>query len=84
MGHSVFARSQQTLQWSSASGTLLELGEANGIKINVGCRSGSCGSCLTALKEGDVEYIHRPGKKPEAGSCLVCIAQPTGPIVLDA
>lgn len=80
----VFARSNRTLQWTPSSGTLLEFGEANGIKMNCGCRSGSCGTCLTALKEGDVEYIHRPGKKPEPGSCLTCISQPKGRLVLDA
>ncbi len=80
----VFAKSNKTLNWETAAGTLLEFGEANGIKMNSGCRSGGCGTCLTALREGEIEYIHRPGKKPEAGSCLVCIAQPTGRVVLDA
>jgi uncharacterized protein len=80
----VFARSNQTLSWAAGAGTLLEFGEANGIKMNSGCRSGGCGTCLTALKEGEIEYVHRPGKKPEAGSCLVCIAQPAGRVVLDA
>jgi len=80
----VFAKSNQTLNWAVDAGTLLEFGEANGIKMNSGCRSGGCGTCLTALKEGDIEYVHRPGKKPEAGSCLVCIAQPVGRVVLDA
>lgn len=80
----VFAKSNKTLNWVADAGTLLEFGEANGIKMNSGCRSGGCGTCLTALKEGDIEYVHRPGKKPEAGSCLVCIAQPVGRVVLDA
>jgi ferredoxin-NADP reductase len=80
----VFAKSDRNLNWETASGTLLEFGEANGIKMNSGCRSGSCGTCLTALKEGEIEYVHRPGKKPEAGSCLVCIARPVARIVLDA
>ena len=80
----VFAKSDKTLKWVTASGTLLEFGEENGIKMNSGCRSGGCGTCLTALKEGEIEYVHRPGKKPEAGSCLVCIARPAGRVVLDA
>ncbi len=80
----VFAKSNQTLSWAADAGTLLEFGEANGIKMQSGCRSGGCGTCLTALKEGEIEYVHRPGKKPEAGSCLICIAQPAGRVVLDA
>jgi len=79
----VFSRSNKTIHWGGAE-TLLELGEANGIKMNCGCRSGSCGTCLTALKQGEVEYIHRPGKQPEAGSCLTCISRPKADIVLDA
>ena len=79
-----FSRSKKTIEWKPADGTLLELGEDNGIKINCGCRAGNCGACLTAVKDGDVEYLHKPGKKPEAGSCLVCIARPNGPVVLDA
>jgi ferredoxin-NADP reductase len=79
-----FSRSNKTVEWKPADGTLLELGEDNGIKINCGCRAGNCGACLTAVKGGDVEYLHKPGKKPEAGSCLVCIARPNGPVVLDA
>ena len=80
----MFAKSNQTLSWAADAGTLLEFGEANGIKMQSGCRSGGCGTCLTALKEGEIEYVHRPGKKPEAGSCLICIAQPAGRVVLDA
>lgn len=80
----VFSRSNKTVQWGSGAETLLELGEANGIRMNCGCRSGSCGTCLTALKQGEVEYIYRPGKQPEAGSCLTCISRPKADIVLDA
>lgn len=80
----VFSRSNKTLEWTPAAGTLLEFGEANGIKMNCGCRSGSCGTCLTAVKEGEISYIHKPGKAPEAGSCLVCISTPKGRVVLDA
>lgn len=64
-------------------GTLLELAEANGVKARSGCRAGNCGTCLTALKEGEVEYVSKPGKKPEAGSCLTCITQPKSNLVLD-
>lgn len=80
----VFARSNRTIEWTPTAGTLLEFGEANGIKINCGCRTGNCGTCLTAIKEGEINYIHKPGKTPEPGSCLVCISTPKGRVVLDA
>jgi hypothetical protein len=79
-----FSRSKRTLEWRPDSGSLLELAEVNGLKINSGCRSGGCGTCLTAIKDGEIEYLHKPGKKPEAGSCLVCISRPKGTVVLDA
>ena len=79
-----FSRSKKSLDWRPSSGSLLELAEEHGLKINCGCRSGGCGTCLTAVKEGEIEYLHKPGKKPEAGSCLVCIARPKGPVILDA
>ena len=79
----VFARSDKTATWSEGSGSLLEFGEANGVPLDSGCRAGSCGTCLVAIKEGDVEYVQRPSRKPETGSCLVCISKPAGRLVLD-
>ncbi len=52
--------------------------------IDSGCRAGSCGSCITAIKEGEVEYLSQPGSVPDAGSCLTCIAVPKSNLVLDA
>lgn len=79
----VFARSGKTATWTEQSGTLLELGEAAGLRLDSGCRSGNCGTCLVAVKEGGVEYLQSPGRKPEAGSCLVCVSRPNSRIVLD-
>ena len=78
-----FSRSNSAAQWTPKIDTLLELAEAHGIKARFGCRAGSCGTCLTALMQGEVEYLHRPGKEPEAGSCLTCIARPKTNLVLD-
>jgi len=78
-----FSRSKVKVKWAANMGTLLELAEANGVKARSGCRAGNCGTCLTALKEGEVDYVSKPGKKPEAGSCLTCITQPKSDLVLD-
>ena len=80
-----FARSGKTVPWDSGMENLLEFAEKNGITtIEGGCRAGSCGSCLVAIKQGNVEYILEPGSAPEEGTCLSCICRPTGKMVIDA
>lgn len=79
-----FARSGKTLDWKPELGSLLQLGTANGVKMRSGCKIGNCGSCSTAIRDGKIEYLSKPTHKPEEGSCLVCVARPTGPLVLDA
>ena len=54
------------------------------VSIDSGCRSGSCGTCMVAIKEGNVEYVGEPGNEPEEGSCLTCICRPKGKMVIDA
>ena len=78
------ARSRMSLVWSQEAGSLLELAEANGVRINSGCRAGNCGTCVTAVKHGTVNYLVKPASNPAPGSALVCIAHPAGDIVLDA
>jgi len=77
-------RSRKSLVWTKDAGSLLELAEANGIRINSGCRAGNCGTCVTAVKHGSVSYLVKPPSNPAPGSALVCIAHPAGDIVLDA
>lgn len=80
-----FARSGKSLPWDSGMGNLLDFAEALGITtIEGGCRAGSCGSCLVAIKQGEVEYEIEPGDAPEEGSCLSCICRPKGKLVIDA
>jgi hypothetical protein len=49
-----------------------------------GCRAGSCGSCLCAVKSGRVRYIEEPGNPLVSGSCYTCIAVPDGDLELEA
>ena len=77
-----FSRSGKVFKWNE--GTLLELAEANGIMLEAGCRAGNCGTCLVAIKSGDVEYLAGHGAAAEEHSCLTCICQPKSNLVLDA
>lgn len=80
-----FVRSGKTVKWSGASGSLLELAEANGIRIDSGCRAGSCGTCVTAIRDGQVDYLSgNPDFDIEKGSCLACVAVPRSALSLDA
>lgn len=79
-----FSRSQKTASWSKDSGSILELAEANGISIDSGCRAGNCGTCVTAVRSGKIDYLNPPGEAPQEGTCLVCAAIPTSDLELDA
>ena len=79
-----FSRAGKKLRWNPAVTSLLELAEANGIKIEAGCRAGNCGTCLVAIKSGEVNYMAGQGGGVEAGSCLTCVCKPKSNLVLDA
>ena len=79
-----FTRSGKLLEWDGSAESILDFAESNGIAIDSGCRAGNCGTCVTAVKEGEIEYVTEPGDKPESGSCLACITVPKGNLKLDA
>ena len=79
-----FTRSGKTLAWDGASPSLLDFAEANGIPMDSGCRAGNCGTCVTAVREGEVEYLSEPGATVENGTCLTCISIPKTPLSIDA
>jgi len=79
-----FLRSKKKIAWNSNTGSLLDLAEMNGIQIDSGCRAGNCGTCTTAIKSGEIDYLNLPGQLPEEGTCLVCAAIPTSDLELDA
>jgi len=80
----VFAKSNKTLPWNTSDGSILDFALANGVNIDSGCRAGNCGTCVTAIKSGQVTYIHEPGTAPDTGTCLTCISGPSGDLTLDA
>ena len=79
-----FSKSSKSVSWDGSYSSILELAEAHNITIESGCRAGSCGTCLTAKKQGEVEYIEEPGTLPESSSCLACISIPKSKLILDA
>ncbi|MBI1207857.1 MAG: 2Fe-2S iron-sulfur cluster binding domain-containing protein [Azospirillum sp.] len=76
-----FGRSNKKVAWHT--GSLLDLAEANGVSIDSGCRAGNCGTCVVAIREGEVDYLSKPGEPPEKGTCLACVAVPASRLVLD-
>ena len=78
-----FGKSGKTCDWQPGL-TVLELADAAGIRIEAGCRAGSCGTCVVAIKSGSVEYLQKTEAQPEEGSCLTCICRPKTDLVLDA
>ena len=79
-----FAKSGKQLPWKPDMGSLLDFAEANGVKVDSGCRAGSCGSCQTTIKSGEVAYGHAPDFDPEPGSCLLCSCTPKTSVTLEA
>jgi len=79
-----FTRSGKTLAWTNEAGSLLELAEQHGIAMESGCRAGNCGTCLVAVRDGEVNYLNPPGISPEKGSCLTCVATPKTNLQLEA
>ncbi len=79
-----FARTGKTARWNPLFVSVLELADKAGVKIESGCRAGNCGTCLVAVKSGEVEYLVEQGAVPEKGSCLTCICRPKTNLILDA
>jgi ferredoxin-NADP reductase len=79
-----FARSQVSVPWTGEVQTLLQLAEMNGVDISSGCQYGDCGTCMTRLLEGTVQYLHPTGARPDPGACLPCSCRPERSVVLDA
>jgi ferredoxin len=79
-----FNRSQRSLVWDDRDPNLLEFAESHGIRVESGCRSGSCGSCATPLLSGEVRYEHTPDFELAPGQCLLCVGKPVSALVLGA
>lgn len=79
-----FRRSGRTLAWTGQDANLLDFAERHGVAVDSGCRSGSCGSCETAIVSGTVRYAVKPDHDVAPGRCLLCVGMPSSALVLDA
>jgi ferredoxin-NADP reductase len=79
-----FERSDRAAIWDGSFASLLEFGEAAGVAMPSGCRAGSCGECMLAIRRGAVTTIKKPSIPVPAGYCLACISAPASELILDA
>jgi ferredoxin-NADP reductase len=79
-----FAKSGKQVIWQADGGTLLDFAEANGMRVDSGCRAGGCGSCQTTITAGEVTYRQTPDFDPEPGTCLLCVCIPKTSVTLEA
>jgi ferredoxin-NADP reductase len=79
-----FRRSGRTLDWTGQDTNLLDFAERNSIRVDSGCRSGSCGTCEIALISGRVTYGNKPDHDITPGHCLLCLGIPVTALELDA
>ncbi|MFK5986373.1 MAG: 2Fe-2S iron-sulfur cluster-binding protein [Pseudomonadota bacterium] len=78
-----FGQSDKCISWDPSADSLLDFAEASGIEVESGCRAGSCGSCQTAIKTGEVEYKQQADVDITTGNCLLCISTPKNNLTLD-
>jgi ferredoxin-NADP reductase len=82
-GQITFSLSSKTVQCGSGA-TILEIGEAESIPMESGCRAGSCGTCAVRVLDGKVNYPDGLPNGVEAEFCLACLAHPDGHVVVEA
>ena len=79
-----FKGAGRTLAWTGQDDNLLDFAERQGVPMESGCRSGSCGSCQTRLLSGTVHYANPPDYDIASGHCLPCVATPLSNLVVAA
>lgn len=84
MSKVTFKKSGVETEWTGQQESLLELGEANGLDLDFGCRMGNCTACQQPLVSGEVDYPEGHNGVPDDGNILLCCSQPKGDLVIDA
>ena len=79
-----FRRARRTVAWTGEDASLLDFAERHGIFVELGCRTGSCGTCETRLVSGEVRYGSKPDFEVPAGACLLCVGIPASALALEA
>jgi len=81
----IFKRSSKKVRWDPAFESLVKFAEASGCDIPYACLAGNCGTCLTTIIKGEVDYQNNEiDFEPEQGTCLACSCIPKDSIELDA
>jgi ferredoxin-NADP reductase len=79
-----FKRAGKTVNWDPAFDSIVKFAEANGCAIPYACLAGNCGTCLTTLIDGKVNYgDSEPDYDAEDGTFLACSCVPDGAISID-
>ncbi len=78
-----FAGSGVSVPWDASMESILELAESHGLHPAFSCRSGICHTCMSRLREGEVEYTTEPADMPDPGSVLICCSRPKTAVVID-
>ena len=67
--------------------SILEVVEANGLKVPFSCREGLCRTCETGVCEGEVEhndYVLSQEERDESRTMMICVSRAkSGKLVLD-
>ena len=78
-----FRKSGRSAAWIDGADSLLSFAEDHGLTPEFSCRAGVCGTCKSALLQGEVDYFEEPLDDPGPVQVLICCSRPKGPVVLD-
>lgn len=81
-----FRTSGVTAEWDESFESILDLAEANGIKIDTDCLAGICGTCKVRMLSGKVDMDVEDGldnEDIEQNMILPCVAIPLTDVVLE-
>jgi ferredoxin-NADP reductase len=81
-GRVTFAASGKEAEVDGAT-TLLEAGEAAGIRMPFGCRMGICHTCIVPLKKGIVKDLRNGAEYQQNAGVQTCITAASGDCVLE-
>ncbi len=68
-----------------ADRSILEVLEANGIAVPFSCREGMCGTCETAVCQGEIEHrdhVLSQDQRAAGKSMLVCVSRARSPVLV--
>lgn len=79
-----FTQNSRTVLWMDPDETLADLADVAEAEVQTSCGQGVCGTCVTRVVEGEVNYVREPARAVPDGWCLPCVAVPSTNLTLDA